>query len=144
MMKLVKGRESRLPADSVQPRDEAGPGSSLISVRKCSQEASASSHTTPIISRPSRHPCVSIYRVLFKLWEGSSVWACWHLSPCVCRCWQSLIVSWRSASCHVRMVGREEPAYMRTIWLCWHPAEGGTGEREECFCWCYSVACNCL
>lgn len=69
-MKPVKGRESRLPADPARRRDEAEPGVSLIDVRKCSQEAPASSHTTPIISRPSRHPRVSICRVLFKLREG--------------------------------------------------------------------------
>lgn len=83
-MKLVKGRESRLPADPARRRDEARPRFSLISVRKCSQEASASSHTTPIISRPSRHPCVSICGVLFKLWEGfSSVSVLTPLSLCL-------------------------------------------------------------
>lgn len=97
----------------------------LISVSKCSQEVSASSHITPIISLPIRHPCVSIYRLLFKLWEGSLVWACWQLPPCVCLCWQSLIVSWRSAVCHVWIVAGEWPERMETISLCWHPAERG-------------------
>lgn len=108
-------------------RNEAELGFPLISVRKCSQEASASSHTTPIISPPCRCLCVSIYRVLFKLWEGSSLWACWHLSSHVCRRWQSLIVWWRSFSRHVWRAGRGGMAYIRTILFCSHPAGGGWG-----------------
>lgn len=94
----------------------------LISVSKYSHEASVSSHTTPIISLPIRHLCVSICRVLFK-WEVSSVWACWHLSPClsVLTGFNSL---WRSASCYVWIVRGEELGYARTISLRWHSAEG--------------------
>lgn len=107
----------------------------LISVSKCSHKASTTSHTTPIISLHIRRPCVSIYEVLFKLWEAASVWACWHLSPCVCQCCQYLIVLWRSSSCHVWMVGGEGPGYMRIISLRWHPAEGDRNASVGAILW---------
>lgn len=83
MMKPVEGRESRLSAHFTGWAKWSRAGFPLISVRKCSQEASASSHTTPIISPPCRYLRVSIYRVLFKLWEGSSVSVLTPLFSCL-------------------------------------------------------------
>lgn len=88
-MKLVKGRESGLPADSVGRRKEPSP----VLANKCEQAQPQGLSQQPrntYYRRSIRHLCVSIYRVLFK-WEDCSAWARWHLSPCVCQCWQSLI-----------------------------------------------------
>lgn len=124
--------------------DEAGRAASLIGVRKCSQEARASSHTTPIISRPRRHPRVSIFRLLFKLREGlcgASV-----LTPLS---WRLSALTVFNSLLEVRRLPCEESCERRAGAYIWEQSRSADTLQkavggEECFCWVYFVACNCL